>query len=175
MNQPEPQSVALPTLMNNIEQGLVKIPQFQRDFVWPLKRSATLIDSILKGYPIGTFILWKTKEPLRFVRNIGGAELPGTPPGDFVQHVLDGQQRLTSLYATYHGLPVERAERVDDFAEIYIDLDASTDNSQEEQVAVVGVGDKDPTSVVRVVDLLHKDFAFLASYPPEHHQALAEY
>jgi len=175
MNQPEPQSIAFPTLMNNIEQGLVKIPQFQRDFVWPLKRSAMLIDSILKGHPIGTFILWKTKEPLRTVRNIGGAQLPDTPAGDFVQHVLDGQQRLTSLCAASRGLSVKRAERVDDFSEIYIDLDVSTGNSQEGPVAVVRQGERDSNSVVRVVDLLHKDFTFLASYPPEYHRVLAEY
>lgn len=175
MNQPEPQSIAFPTLMHNIEHGLVKIPQFQRDFVWPLERCAKLIDSILKGFPIGTFILWKTKESLRTVRNIGGAELPPTPPGDFVQHVLDGQQRLTSLYATYRGLGVQRAERLDDFSDIYIDLKASANNSEDEQVAIVGQKDREPGSVVRVVDLLHKNFAFLASYSPEHHQALEEY
>jgi uncharacterized protein with ParB-like and HNH nuclease domain len=85
------------------------------------KKSAQLVDSILKGYPIGTFILWKTKESLRTVRNIGGAKLPDTPPGDFVQHVLDGQQRLTSLYASVKGLQVERDERIDDFSEMYVE------------------------------------------------------
>jgi len=175
LNQPEPQGVSFAALMNNIEQGRVKIPQFQRDFVWNLERSARLIDSILKGYPIGTFILWKTKEPLRTVRNIGGAQLPEPPAGDFVQHVLDGQQRLTSLYAAYRGLEVERTERKDDFSKIYVDLDVSADTKHEEPVAIVGPAEKDPNSIVRVVDLLHEDFTFLASYPSEHHQILAEY
>lgn len=43
-------------LINEIEQGQVKIPQFQRKFVWSIKASAKLLDSIMKGYPIGTFI-----------------------------------------------------------------------------------------------------------------------
>ena len=45
-------------LIANIEQGQIKIPQFQRKFVWSIEETAGLIDSILKGYPIGTFILF---------------------------------------------------------------------------------------------------------------------
>ncbi len=94
MKQPQPQSIAFDDLMSNIEQGRVKIPQFQRDFVWNREKSAQLLDSILKGYPIGTFILWKTKESLRAVRNVEGASLPDTSSGDFVQYVLDGLPKL---------------------------------------------------------------------------------
>jgi uncharacterized protein with ParB-like and HNH nuclease domain len=65
--------------MSDIDKGTIKIPQFQRDFVWNKEKSAKLLDSIVKGYPIGTFILWKTKEELRSLRNIGGLELPRTP------------------------------------------------------------------------------------------------
>ncbi len=61
MNQPKVAGQPFPSLLNEIEQGEVKIPNFQRDFVWDLERSASLLDSMLRGYPIGTFILWKTK------------------------------------------------------------------------------------------------------------------
>ena len=54
---PEPHAMALLTLSVEIEKGSVKIPQFQRDFVWTKQKSAELLDSVLKGYPIGTFIL----------------------------------------------------------------------------------------------------------------------
>ncbi len=171
MIQPQPQGISFPDLMTNVERGLVKIPQFQRDFVWTLEKSAKLLDSMLKGYPIGTFILWKTKESLKAVKNIGGAELPDPPSGDFVQHVLDGQQRLTSLYASFRGLKVQRNERVDDFSQIYVDLRAEG----EEQAAVVGTDGKSPDSIVSVVDLLNEDFTFLAAYPKEHHQVLSDY
>ena len=110
--------------MSSIRYGTLKIPQFQRDFVWPREKSAKLIDSILKGFPIGTFILWKTKEQLRFVKEIGGQALPPTPQGDYSEQVLDGQQRLTSLYAACNGLTVTRDERPDDFRNIFVDLDA---------------------------------------------------
>ena len=171
MNQPEPQSLSFPTLMSDIEKGLVKIPQFQRDFVWTKEKSALLLDSMLKGFPIGTFVLWKTKESLRTIRNLGGAELPETPEGDFTQYVLDGQQRLTSLYAAAKGLDVERDERTDDFAEIYIDLKAE----ENETIVIIDKNGRDRKSVVRVVDLLNADISFLAAYPKALHKKLSVY
>jgi uncharacterized protein with ParB-like and HNH nuclease domain len=65
MNLPEPQTRTFSSLVGEIEKGQIKIPQFQRDFVWTMQKSAGLIDSIIKGYPIGTFIFWRTKERLR--------------------------------------------------------------------------------------------------------------
>ena len=91
MPQPLPQPL-VDGLIRDIEKGIVKIPQFQRDFVWLRAKSARLIDSLLRGFPIGTFILWKTKEQLRTVRNVGNIDLPKTPDGDFTQYVLDRQQ-----------------------------------------------------------------------------------
>ena len=98
MKLPEPQTRTFSSLIAEIENGQVKIPQFQRDFVWPIQKSAGLMDSILKGYPIETFIFWKTKERLRSVRSLGGQTLPEPKKGESVDFVLDGQQRLTSLY-----------------------------------------------------------------------------
>jgi len=171
MNQPEPQSMPFPILMSEIEKGTIKIPQFQRDFVWPKEKSARLLDSILKGYPIGTFILWKTREALRSVRNLGGAQLPDTPEGDFVQYVLDGQQRLTSLFASVKGLAIQREERVDDFSEMYVDLTATED----QDIVVIDPGDRKTNSVVKVTELLNADLAFLANYPKQYHEALSRY
>lgn len=171
MKQPQPQGIPFADLISNIEQGLVKIPQFQREFVWTREKSAHLLDSILKGYPIGTFILWKTKESLRTVRNIGGAKLPDTPPGDFVQYVLDGQQRLTSLYASVKGLQVERDERIDDFSEMYVDLAATG----EEQVVVTDANGENPASLIRIVQLLRGGIKYLSSYPDEYLEAIEEY
>lgn len=71
MNLPEPQSVTFPSLFDQIRNGAIKIPQFQRDFVWTKAMSARLLDSVIKGYPIGTFILWSTQERLRSIRNLG--------------------------------------------------------------------------------------------------------
>lgn len=81
--QPQPQSMVYSAFINDIDRGNIKIPQFQREFVWLREESAKLIDSIIKGYPIGTFILWKTREILRSIRNIGVIELPIVPEGDY--------------------------------------------------------------------------------------------
>jgi uncharacterized protein with ParB-like and HNH nuclease domain len=108
MKQPENQSKKYSTLFTHIDDGYIKIPQFQRDFVWSKEVTATLIDSLIKGFPIGTFIFWKTREELRHIRNIGNAELPPVPKGDAVQYVLDGQQRITSLYAVRKGLIITK-------------------------------------------------------------------
>jgi hypothetical protein len=169
--QPEPQALSFPGLMEDIKKGLVKIPQFQREFVWTKEKSAKLLDSILKGYPVGTFILWKTKESLRTVRNLGGAKLPDTPAGDFVNHVLDGQQRLTSLFAAARGLKIEREERVDDFSQIFVDLKALDDAD----IVTVDIAGKDPRSIVSIKDLLDASLEVLASYPKDVHSNLSRY
>jgi uncharacterized protein with ParB-like and HNH nuclease domain len=59
--QPQTDSMQYLSFINNIDRGNIKIPQFQREFVWLREESAKLIDSIIKGYPIGTFILWKIR------------------------------------------------------------------------------------------------------------------
>ena len=62
IQQPKPESKQYKDLIRELEKGVIQIPQFQRDFVWSLEKTTGLLDSILRGYPIGTFILWKTNE-----------------------------------------------------------------------------------------------------------------
>ena len=64
MNQPKPIPRKYDELMRNIENGIYQIPKFQRDFIWEKERVAKLLDSIIKRYSIGTFILWKTRDRL---------------------------------------------------------------------------------------------------------------
>ena len=95
--QPKPDSKRYADLISDIQKGIIKIPKFQRDFVWSIDKTAQLLDSILKGYPIGTFILWQTDERMNDVKNIGNQEIPDAPDGAKVQYVLDGQQRIDVL------------------------------------------------------------------------------
>ncbi len=104
MLQPENQTKKYDFLFTDIDTGRIKITKFQRDFVWTKEQSAKLIDSIIKGFPIGTFIFWKTNEELRHIKNIGNVILPEPPTGEPVSFVLDGQQRITSLYAVRKGV-----------------------------------------------------------------------
>src|SRR5580704_5413920 len=151
MTLPEPQSVTFTSLFAEIEHGTIKIPQFQRDFVWSKTKSGKLLDSIVKGYPIGTFILWKTNERLRSIRNLGGVSLPATPKGDAVKYVLDGQQRLTSLFVTLKGLTIKREEQneEEDFSRFWVDLVVS----EHEEIILMETVDHDEKTIIQLKDL----------------------
>lgn len=162
MLHPTPGTLQYSTLIANIEQGIIKIPQFQRKFVWTLEQTAKLLDSILKGYPIGTFILWQTDERLRSIRNIGGIALPDTPSGHFVQYVLDGQQRMTSLYVSLKGVKIRDDNGRDiDYGEIYVDFEAPLD----EPVVITDIAGRDPGEIIKFTDLLTGGYALAARYP----------
>ncbi len=133
--QPENPSKSYEALFADIDQGRIKVPIFQRGFVWGKVQTAQLIDSLIKGYPIGTFIFWKTYEELRHIRNIGNVTLPDVPKGEPVHYVLDGQQRITSLYAVRKGVILDRDDETIDYKDIYINLDLPTD--ADEQIATM--------------------------------------
>lgn len=171
MNLPEPQSLTFSNLMSGIEKGNVKIPQFQRDFVWSKDKSAKLLDSIVKGYPIGTFIFWKTKEELRTLRNLGGLDLPATPKGDFIEYVLDGQQRLTTLFASLKGLKIKREDREDDYSAFKIDLEAKEDDP----IVLTGSADTNHHKVIKLHDLLYGKLKMLFKYPEPLQDKIQEY
>lgn len=120
---PEPMvktdSISFKELMMELENGVMKIPEFQRDFDWEVERTLRLLDSIGKRYPVGAFLFWDTDETLGTLRNIGDLELPEVPDGKDVTYVLDGQQRITSLYAAAHAAEI-RGRSYD----VYADLDA---------------------------------------------------
>jgi hypothetical protein len=159
-------------LISEIETGQVKIPQFQRKFVWGIKASAKLLDSIMKGYPIGTFIYWRTNERLRSVRNLGNIALPEPKHGEYVNYVLDGQQRLTSLYAALKGIQIEDEEgRILDYSEIYIDLTADED----QEIVITEKDKKGEFDIIKITDLMEGDFTLLGSYPSELHPLLKQY
>ena len=173
MKLPEPQTRTFSSLISEIEKGQIKIPQFQRDFVWTIQKSAGLIDSIIKGYPIGTFIFWKTKDRLRSVRDIGSQVLPYPEAGESVDYVLDGQQRLTSLYACLKGASIKRedSKKVDDFSKIYINLESDED----EKIVATDIEGEKPERYIRILDLLTGDFTVLASFPSKYHEKLKLY
>lgn len=172
MMLPEPQSKTFSSIINEIEGGQIKIPQFQREFVWDIQKSTQLMDSIVKGYPIGTFIFWRTKERLRSVRNLGNIELPESVEGEYVSFVLDGQQRLTSLFASLKGVKIQREDgKVDDYSEIYLDLNAKED----EEIVTLDVTNKEKDSVIRLTDLLYGGLTLLARYPFQYHERIEEY
>ena len=132
--QPKNHNKNYEELFVEIDSGQIKLPMFQREFVWEKEQSAKLIDSILKGFPIGTFIFWKTREELRSFKEVGNHKLPDTDKGDYVQYILDGQQRITSLYAIRKGIRLTKDGKVVDYRDIFINLDHDREN--DEQIVV---------------------------------------
>jgi hypothetical protein len=158
MLQPENQTKKYEHLFADIDTGRTKVPMFQRDFVWSDAQTAKLVDSIIKGFPIGAFIFWQTRDELRHIRNIGNINLPDTPKGESRHYVLDGQQRITSLYAVRKGVRITRDGQEIDYKKISIDL--SRDPDAEEEI----VSAEPPTSgpYITVYELLNGSFAELA-------------
>ncbi|NET42538.1 DUF262 domain-containing protein [Okeania sp. SIO2B3] len=90
-------------LINDLKRGRIRIPSFQRGFVWDPDRVAYFIDSIYKGFPFGSVLLWRTKTPLRTERNLGPYKLPESEEEYFIDYVLDGQQRITSIFGIFQN------------------------------------------------------------------------
>ncbi len=90
---------SISSLNEGVRRGEVKVPQFQRPFVWKEEQALDLLDSISNHYPIGSLLLWKTQSKLSTERNIGDFILPETDDMTPTDYVLDGQQRLTVIYS----------------------------------------------------------------------------
>ena len=98
-------SYSLGGLLSRIDQGEIALPDIQRPFVWSNARVRDLFDSMYKGFPVGYLLFWSTgADP--------GAKQIGTTDKQAVPSLLivDGQQRLTSLYAVITGTPVVRKD-----------------------------------------------------------------
>lgn len=123
-NKITPSSPRLATLLSDVERGNIKIPVFQRQFIWSDEQIISLLDSIYRGYPVGSLLLWSTKEVLKHERNVGGFILPETPEDYPVNYILDGQQRLTTLYGVFHsGDRTKDADLADRFNICYVPED----------------------------------------------------
>jgi len=106
-----------------ISNGEIRIPSFQRGFIWEPDAVALLIDSIFKGFPIGTVVLWNTSERLNVEKRLGNFNLPEPKKSYPINYVLDGQQRLTSIFSVFQ---VELTPIADDeWLDIYYLLDSS--------------------------------------------------
>ncbi|MCW3490222.1 GmrSD restriction endonuclease domain-containing protein [Dethiobacter alkaliphilus] len=93
----------LDSLVNYIRLGEIGLPDIQRPFVWKNSKVRDLFDSMYKGYPVGYLLFWQNTlaEPKRTI----GMEQKQKPPRLVI---VDGQQRLTSLYAVIKNIPVIR-------------------------------------------------------------------
>ncbi|MFC4500469.1 MULTISPECIES: GmrSD restriction endonuclease domain-containing protein [Streptomyces] len=84
------------TLITQIAAGEIMLPEIQRGYVWKASQVARLIESLYRGYPAGSLLFWKTGQP---AETRGAAiGVPQALPSVMPLYLLDGQQRLTSLF-----------------------------------------------------------------------------
>lgn len=133
--------VALKTLLDNVEAGRIQLPEFQRGWVWDDYRIRALLASISRGFPIGAVMTLQAGGEVNFkARMVEGAEEKGT--SGITQYLLDGQQRLTSLYqALKHQGPVvtgdDRKKRIKRW--YYIDMVKALDGNVDREEAIISV------------------------------------
>jgi hypothetical protein len=90
-------------LVGMIERGELRLPEMQRRYVWRSTRVRDLMDSLYRGYPSGTILLWETDEVVP-LQDFSIAQ--ASNPYQTTRLLLDGQQRLTSLAAVIRGIPI---------------------------------------------------------------------
>ena len=116
------QPYSIRKVLDAVISGEIRVPAFQRGFVWEMDRVAHLLDSIYKGYPFGSLLFWRTRQRLMTERDLGTFTLPA-PQADYpIDYVLDGQQRLTSIFTVFQT--ELKPEPNPDWTDIYFDLAA---------------------------------------------------
>ncbi|MDD6085973.1 MAG: DUF262 domain-containing protein [Oscillospiraceae bacterium] len=83
--------------------GSIGLPDLQRPFVWTDAKVRDLLDSMMKGYPIGYIMLWSTPQSYENAKQIGDNDKSHKIPSELV---IDGQQRLTALLAAMCGIVI---------------------------------------------------------------------
>lgn len=112
-------------LIDMMEEGTIKIPSFQRDFIWTKKQIVELFESIQMSYPIGAILLWRPKEKFKIKHELGPFRVENINKNGFF-YILDGFQRLSTLFGCLTNpsktkFPVNE-EKIKDFS-IYYDLE----------------------------------------------------
>jgi hypothetical protein len=90
-------------LVEMIRNGELRLPEMQRRYIWPATRVRDLLDSLYRGYPSGTILVWETDQSMP-VRDLAVSQ--GESPFKGHKMLLDGQQRLTSLSAVVRAEPI---------------------------------------------------------------------
>jgi hypothetical protein len=91
--------VKISTVLDNIDLGAMALPEFQRGYVWNRSQVRGLMGSLYRRHPAGSLLVWVTKSEAALARGDGQLQ-----PG-FVSLLLDGQQRISSLYGIVRGQP----------------------------------------------------------------------
>jgi hypothetical protein len=106
----------IPRLLHLAATGGLRVPRFQRSFVWDASDVRRLFDSVYRGFPIGTLLMWRQGAEAERV-TFGGVEFDAPANRDALM-VVDGQQRITALVASLTPGP----RQVDERFEVFFDM-----------------------------------------------------
>ena len=109
-------------LIKQIEVGELRPPEFQRGYIWTSQQVKNYVRSLYRKYPTGHFLIWKTYVPQQ-----SRGHSPSTE-NSFSRLILDGQQRLTSVYTIFKGKPPAFYEGETLYFNLYFNL-ATEDSS----------------------------------------------
>src|SRR2546423_11332528 len=100
MSEPrrEHQNVKVKQLIDDYRAGRIVIPEFQREYVWKKSKAPLLIDSMYRGFPISSLLLWQSSEETRARRRD-----PKPQRAALMNWLIDGQQRVITLARIMHG------------------------------------------------------------------------
>ncbi len=162
-------TIPLRELVERFSKGQILLPQFQRDYVWKPAKIRNLLDSLLKGFPIGGFYLWRPAEgpmPEWKKKALGKHQI--SP--EFFGYLIDGQQRLTSLEAAFDFYTGE--DKDGSVLRCFLDLAASEDGHTRDtrlfasyggnQVVARRADETDPTLIPLSMLFSGMDFDFRA-------------
>jgi hypothetical protein len=107
-------SYSLSKLIESIDDGDIGLPDIQRPFVWEPAKVRDLFDSMYRGYPVGYLLFWANAFTNGHTRQIGSGTKQSAPQ----LLIVDGQQRLTSLYAVLKGVPILNKDYVENHIHI---------------------------------------------------------
>ena len=120
----EPQNHKIQTLIDQYVREELMLPAMQRKYVWKQTQVRDLIDSIYRGYPSGSILIWETE----IIPKTRDASLKTNQDNAMTRRLmlLDGQQRITSLAAVITGIPIrikENGEVREKIIELYFNID----------------------------------------------------
>lgn len=97
--------ISVRDLVSKVEHGDLTLPEMQRKYVWTSTRVRDLLDSLYRGYPSGTILVWETDDDID-TRKLSVGTTGSSPTSSQKLLLLDGQQRITSLAAVLQGQPI---------------------------------------------------------------------
>jgi hypothetical protein len=131
----------LPGLLGDVADGTIQLPDFQRGWIWDDDHIRSLLASVSRSFPIGALMMLETGNPaVRFrPRPVEGLELPDVPEPELL--ILDGQQRLTSLFQAlvlHDPVQTRDARRKPVKRWYYVDIAQALDPEADREEAIVG-------------------------------------